>query len=135
LHFTSSEQQGRGQSYHSSILNLRKFYAHIALLNDRHGSSVNFAKWIALTKALRLHFKHHFIDTVDLEKVFYEVVRNKTPAEMNFEDFVDGLRVLSRKMVRLVVSETESQNALLANEDLLYNRFLAQIIRPYFEEK
>ncbi len=71
-----------------------------------------------------MHFKQHFIDTVDLEKVFYEVVRNKTPAEMNFEDFVDGLRYLSRKLVRIIVSENESQNALLANEDLLFNRFL-----------
>ena len=81
-----------------------------------------------------MHFKQHFIDTVDLEKVFYEVIRNKTPAEMTFEDFIDGLRCLSRKMVRMVVSESESQNALLGNEDLLFNRFLQQIIKPFFEE-
>jgi hypothetical protein len=62
---------------------------------------------------------------VDLEKVFYEVIRNKTPAEMLFEDFVDGLRILSKKLVRLVVSENESQNGLLANEDLLFNKFLS----------
>jgi len=62
---------------------------------------------------------------VDLEKVFYEVIRNKTPAEMNYEDFVDGLRYLSRKMVRLVVNDNESSNALLANEDMLFNRFLS----------
>lgn len=62
---------------------------------------------------------------MDLEKVFYEVIRNKTPAEMNYEDFVDGLRYLSRKMVRLVVNDNESSNALLANEDMLFNRFLS----------
>ena len=72
-----------------------------------------------------MFFKQHFIDTVDLEKVFYEVIRNKTPAEMNYEDFVDGLRYLSRKMVRLVVNDNESSNALLANEDMLFNRFLS----------
>jgi hypothetical protein len=54
---------------------------------------------------------------------------------MNYEDFVDGLRYLSRKMVRLVVNENESSNALLANEDMLFNRFLSQVIKPYFEEK
>ena len=84
---------------------------------------------------MRNYFRQHFIDTVDLEKVFYEVVRNKTPSEMNFEDFIDGLRILSHKLVRIIVSENESQNALLGNEDLLFNRFLAQIIKPYFEEK
>ena len=94
------------------------------MLNDKFGCSVNFSKWISLTKILRSQFKQHFIDTVDLEKIFYEVVRNKTPAEMNFEDFVDGIRYMSRKLVRIVVSENESQNALLANEDLLFNRFL-----------
>lgn len=44
---------------------------------------------------------------------------------MHFEDFIDGLRILSHKLVRLVVSENESQNGLLANEDLLFNKFLA----------
>ena len=73
---------------------------------------------------LRMFFKQHYIDTVDLEKIFYEIVRNKVPSEMNFEDFVDGLRYLSRKLVRIIVDENESQNALLANEDLLFNRFL-----------
>lgn len=77
-------------------------------MNDKYGASINFSKWIALTKSLRMFFKQHFIDTVDLEKVFYEVIRNKTPAEMNYEDFVDGLRCLSRKMVRMVVTESES---------------------------
>lgn len=104
-------------------------------MNDKYGSSVNFSKWITFTKSLRTFFKQHFIDTVDLEKVFYEVVRNKTPAEMSFEDFVDGLRYLSRKMVRMIVSENESINGLLANEDGLFNRFLQNIIKPYFDEK
>lgn len=94
------------------------------MLSDKQGYSVNFSKWISFTKLLRLHFKNHFIDGLDLEKVFYDVVRNKTPAEMNFEEFVDGLRYLSRKLVRIIVSENESQNALLANEDLLFNRFI-----------
>ena len=44
---------------------------------------------------------------------------------MTFEEFVEGLRILSRKLVRLVVNENESQNALLSNEDLLFNRFLS----------
>ncbi|CDW80766.1 UNKNOWN [Stylonychia lemnae] len=136
LHFTSSEQQARSkiQSF-SNIINLRKFYAYVSLMNDKYGSSINFSKWISFTKSLRMFFKQHFIDTVDLEKVFYEVIRNKTPAEMNYEDFVDGLRYLSRKMVKLVVNDNESSNALLANEDMLFNRFLLQVIKPYFEEK
>ena len=125
MHFTSSDQVAKNkvQTY-SVIVNLRKFYAFVALLNDRYGSAVNFSKWIALTKMLRMFFKQHYIDTVDLEKIFYEIVRNKVPSEMNFEDFVDGLRYLSRKLVRIIVDENESQNALLANEDLLFNRFL-----------
>ena len=44
---------------------------------------------------------------------------------MNFEEFIDGLRILSRKLVRIVINENESQNALLANEDVLFNRFLS----------
>lgn len=67
--------------------------------------------------------------------MFYEVIRTKTPAEMNFEDFIDGLRILARKLVRIVVSENESQNALLGNEDLLFNRFLEIVIKPYYNEQ
>lgn len=60
-----------------------------------------------------------------MEKVFYETIRNKTPAEMTFDEFIDGLKALSRKLVKMVVTENESQNALLANEDLLFNKFLS----------
>ena len=87
---------------------MRKFYAYVCLLNDKYGYTVNFSKWIFLTKQLKLFFKQHYIDSVELEKIFYETIRSKTPAEMNFEDFVDGLRTLSRNLVRLVLLEDES---------------------------
>jgi hypothetical protein len=96
----------------------------VSLLNDKYGSSINFSKWITFIKHLKLFFKQYFIDPVELEKVFYEIIRNKAPAEMNYEEFVDGLRSLAEKMVRHIVLESESQNTLLSNEDLLFNRFL-----------
>lgn len=104
-------------------------------MNDKYGSTVNFSKWLFLTKHLKQFFKQYLIDTVELEKLFYEIIRNKTPAEMNYEDFVDGLRGLSKKMAKIVVNENESLNSLIANDDLLFNRFLLQIVKPYFEEK
>jgi hypothetical protein len=57
---------------------LRKVYAYTATLNsDKFGHGVNFSKWITLTKQLRGHLKENLlIDTVDLEKIFYEIVKN-----------------------------------------------------------
>ena len=78
----------------------------MAVMNDKFGYSVNFSKWICFTKKIRSRFQK--VDTLDLEKVFYEVVRNKVPAEMCFEEFVDGLRVMSRKMVKLLMSDHEN---------------------------
>ena len=73
---------------------------------------MNFSKWITLTKQLRGHLKENLlIDTVDLEKIFYEIVKNQSPSEMSFEDFVEGLRALSRKLAKALVrdaSETTS---------------------------
>jgi hypothetical protein len=77
-------------------------------MNDKYGYTINFSKWINFVKHLKLFFKKHSIDCLDLERVFYECVRNKTPAEMAFEEFVEGLHALSRKMVKLVVNENES---------------------------
>jgi hypothetical protein len=92
---------------------LRKVYAYTATLNsDKFGHGVNFSKWITLTKQLRGHLKENLlIDTVDLEKIFYEIVKNQSPSEMSFEDFVEGLRALSRKLAKALVrdaSETTS---------------------------
>lgn len=76
------------------------------------------------------------IDTVDLERVFYEIVRSKSPQEMNFEDFVEGLRALSRKLAKVLVRDSkESQQTLLANEDFLFNRFLSDVVKPLYNEK
>jgi hypothetical protein len=75
-------------------------------------------------RQLKSFFKHHFFDVPSLEKIFYEVIRNKSPAEMSFEEFVEGLRMMSIKLVRVVMREEESVNAMLTNEDLLFNRLL-----------
>jgi hypothetical protein len=104
-------------------------------LNEKYGFAINFSKWISFIKHIKNFYKDYFIDTLDLEKIFYEVVRNKSPAEMSYEDFIDGLRGLSRKLVRLIASENESQNALLANDDLLFNKFLALMGKPFAEEQ
>jgi hypothetical protein len=45
------------------------------------------------------------VDTVDLERVYYEIVKNKSPSEMSFEDFVEGLRALSRRLAKALVRE------------------------------
>ena len=50
------------------------------------------------------------IDTVDLERVFYEIVKSRSPSEMPFEDFVEGLRSLSRRLAKVLVKDpNESQ--------------------------
>lgn len=78
--------------------------------SDRFGHSLNFSKWITLTKQLRSHFKETvLIDTVDLEKIFYEIVRNAAPSEMSFENFVEGLRQISRKLVKALAKEDGSE--------------------------
>jgi len=80
------------------------------LNSDRFGHSLNFSKWITLTKQLRSHFKETvLIDTVDLEKIFYEIVRNAAPSEMSFENFVEGLRQISRKLVKALAKEDGSE--------------------------
>lgn len=48
------------------------------------------------------------IDTVDLERIFYEIVRNKSPTEMMFEDFVEGLKALSRRLAKALLKENET---------------------------
>jgi len=69
---------------------------------------VNFSKWITLTKQVRSRFRDTqvLIDTVDLERVFYEIVRSKSPSEMSFEDFVEGLRSLSRRLAKVLVKQS-----------------------------
>lgn len=55
---------------------------------------------------------------------------------MTFEDFVEGLRALSRRLAKVLVKENnESQLTLLANEDFLFNRFLTDVLKPLFDEK
>lgn len=110
------------------------------LNSDRFGHSINFSKWITFTKQVRQHFHGKdtmgVTDVMDLEKIFYDIVRNSSPSEMTFEDFVEGLRAISRKLSRALVKDSsESQQMLLANEDLLYNRFLKEVLKPIFEEK
>jgi hypothetical protein len=114
LHYTTAQSKidaraaAAAQTF-SNIVNLRKVYAYTATLNsDRFGHSVNFGKWITLTKQVREHFKGENLvfDTVDLEKIFYEIVRNAAPSEMTFEDFIEGLRALSRKMVKALLKES-----------------------------
>ena len=76
------------------------------------------------------------IDTVDLEKIFYEIVKNQSPSEMNFEDFVEGLRALSRRLAKALVKDaSETASQLLFNEDDLFNRFLTDVLKPIFDEK
>ena len=105
--------------------------------SDRFGHGINFSKWITLTKQIRGHFKETvLIDTVDLEKIFYEIVKNQSPSEMSFEDFVEGLRTLSRKLAKALVKDaTETAASLLSNEDDLFNRFLSDVLKPIFDEK
>ena len=119
---------------YSKIVNLRKFFAYVSTLNEKNGSTINFSKWVTLIKQFKAFFKDHFIDSLDLEKLFYDVVRTKTPSEMNYEDFVDSLTLLSRKLVKICITENESQNILLANDELLFNRFLQIVIKPFCEE-
>jgi hypothetical protein len=45
------------------------------------------------------------IDTVDLERTFYEIVKSKSPSEMDFENFVEGLRALSKRLAKCLVKE------------------------------
>lgn len=105
--------------------------------SDRFGHGVNFSKWITLTKQVRGHFKESvLIDTVDLEKIFYEIVKNQSPSEMSFEDFVEGLRAMSRKLAKALVKDaSETAAQLLTNEDDLFNRFLSDVLKPIFDEK
>ena len=87
-------------------MNLRKVYAYTTTLNsDKFGHSLNFSKWITLTKQVRSTFREQavLIDTVDLERVFYEIIRSKSPSEMSFEDFVEGLKALSRRLAKVLV--------------------------------
>lgn len=81
-----------------------------------------------------MFFSQEVIDVFDLEKLFYDIVKGKTPSEMNYEDFIDGLRLLSRKLAKLCANNNENVNALMANDDLLFNRFLLKIVKPYCEE-
>lgn len=116
LHYTTASSKAESRAaaaaqYYSSIVNLRKVYAYtVTLNNDRLGITVNFSKWISLTKLIRMRFKveQMMIDTVDLERVFYEIVRNKSPTEMMFEDFVEGLKALSRRLAKALVKEGET---------------------------
>ena len=150
LHYTTAASKAESKAAaaaqtFSTIVNLRKVYAYSSILNsDKTGHSVNFSKWITFTKQVREHFKLDqagggqtvLIDTVDLERVFYEIVRSKSPQEMNFEDFVEGLRALSRKLAKVLVRDSkESQQTLLANEDFLFNRFLSDVVKPLYNEK
>jgi hypothetical protein len=74
-------------------------------------------------------------DVMDLEKIFYDIVRNNSPSEMYFEDFIEGLRAISRKLARALIKDSsESLQMLLANEDLLYNRFLKEVLLPIYED-
>jgi hypothetical protein len=45
-------------------------------------------------------------DAMDLEKIFYEIVRNMSPSEMQFEDFIEGLRAISRKLARALIKDS-----------------------------
>jgi hypothetical protein len=120
LHYTTAASKAEARAAaaaqtYSTIVNLRKVYAYTATLNsDKFGHSVNFSKWITFTKQIRGHFNGKeavvIIDTVDLEKIFYEIVRNASPSEMTFEDYIEGLRALSRKLARALVKDSsESQ--------------------------
>ena len=76
------------------------------------------------------------IDTVDLERTFYEIAKSKSPSEMDFENFVEGLRALSKRLAKCLVKEDgETFQSLLANEDILLNRFLTDVMKPLFDEK
>ena len=111
LHYTTaaskaeSKAAAAAQTY-SSIVNLRRVYALAVTLNsDRFGRSLNFSKWISFTKLVRARFPSLTVDTVDLERVFYDIVKTKSPQEMSFEDFVEGQRALSRKLAKGLVRE------------------------------
>ena len=114
MHYTTEASKAESRAAaaaqtFSSIVNLRKVFAFASTLNsDRFGHSVNFSKWITLTKIVRAHFKdtQMLIDTVDLERIFYEVVVNKSPSEMHFEDFVEGQRALSRRLARALIKDS-----------------------------
>ncbi len=108
----------------------------VTLNSDKFGRSINFSKWISFSKLVRARFTNVLVDTLDLERVFYEIVKTRSPQEMSFEDFVEGLRSMSRKLAKGLVREAnETGSSLLANEDFLFNRFLEDIIKPLFEEK
>ena len=146
MHYTTAASKAEARAAaaaqtYSTIVNLRKVYAYTSMLNsDRFGHSINFSKWITFTKQVRQHFHGKdtmgVTDVMDLEKIFYEIVRNTSPSEMSFEDFIEGLRAISRKLSKALVRDSsESQQMLLANEDLLYNRFLKEVLKPIYEEK
>lgn len=85
LHYTTaaskaeSKAAAAAQTY-SSIVNLRKLYALVVTLNsDKYGRSLTFSKWISFTKLVRARFPSLTVDTVDLERVFYDIVKSKSP--------------------------------------------------------
>ncbi len=54
---------------------------------------------------------------------------------MQFEDFIEGLLAINRKLARASVKDSsEAQYMLLANEDILYNWFLKEVMQLINEE-
>lgn len=92
----------------TQLLSIGTIHSTPNIVSDKFGHSVNFSKWITLTKQVRSRFRDTqvLIDTVDLERVFYEIVRSKSPSEMSFEDFVEGLRSLSRRLAKVLVKQS-----------------------------
>jgi len=91
---------------------------------------------ISFFKLVRARFTIVLVVTLDLEHVFNEIVKTRSSLEMSFEDFVEGLRSMRRKLAKGLVREAnETGSSLLANKDFLFNRFLDYIIKPLFEDK
>ncbi len=64
----------------------------VTLNSDKFGGSINISKWISFSKLVRARFTNVLVDTLELEHVFYEILKTRSPLEMSFEDFVEGLR-------------------------------------------
>ena len=69
---------------------MRQVFANVCQIYDKYGYSVNFTKWTAFLR------QHQFYVANVTDVIFYKVVKRKTPAEMNFDEFIEAMKLVSR---------------------------------------